>query len=65
MSFLDSRRRFLRALGASGAALATGSWLSRIGYTAAAGPARAVINQAHSLDLPSHSVSAITLMTSR
>jgi alpha-N-arabinofuranosidase len=46
MSLLVSRRRALRALGASGAALASGSWLSRIGYTAAAGPARAVINQA-------------------
>jgi alpha-N-arabinofuranosidase len=42
-----SRREFLTTLGASGAALAAGSWLPGIGYTAtAAGPARAVINQA-------------------
>jgi alpha-N-arabinofuranosidase len=46
MSLEVSRRRFLSTLGQSGAALATGSWLSRIGYAAAAGPARAVINQA-------------------
>jgi alpha-N-arabinofuranosidase len=46
MSLDVSRRRFLHSLGQAGAALATGSWLSRIGYAAAAGPARAVINQA-------------------
>ncbi len=41
-----SRRGFLEDLGKSGAALAAGSWLGSIGYAAAAGPARAVINQA-------------------
>ncbi len=42
-----SRRDFLLTLGQSGAALATGSWLSSIGYTQTrGGPARAVINQA-------------------
>jgi alpha-N-arabinofuranosidase len=41
-----ARREFLRTLGKSGAALAAGSWLQAIGYTAAAGPARVVINQA-------------------
>ncbi len=42
-----SRRDFLLTLGKSGAALATGSWLSSIGYTQTrSGPARAVINQA-------------------
>jgi alpha-N-arabinofuranosidase len=41
------RRTFLEGLGKSGAALAAGSWLSRLGYAeAATGPARAVINQA-------------------
>jgi len=42
-----SRRRFLEGLGKSGAALAAGSWLSSIGYAAASGPARVVINQGH------------------
>jgi len=46
MTLSVSRRRFLNSLGQAGAALATGSWLSRIGYAAAAGPTRAVINQA-------------------
>src|ERR671912_1954178 len=41
-----SRREFLAGLGKSGAALAAGSWLGSIGYAAATGPARAVINQA-------------------
>jgi len=40
-----SRRRFLEGLGKSGAALAAGSWLGSIGYAAASGPARVVINQ--------------------
>jgi alpha-N-arabinofuranosidase len=43
-----SRRQFLAGLGASGAALATGSWLTSIGYAQAAGPARAIVNQARS-----------------
>jgi alpha-N-arabinofuranosidase len=47
MSTAPTRREFLLRLGTSGAALATGSWLSRIGYAQIArGPARAVINQA-------------------
>jgi alpha-N-arabinofuranosidase len=47
MSLTLCRRRFLTALGQSGAALAAGSWLSSIGYTQTrGGPARAVINQA-------------------
>ncbi len=47
MSLTLCRRRFLTALGKSGAALAAGSWLSSIGYTQTrGGPARAVINQA-------------------
>src|SRR6266851_4354144 len=47
MSTEPTRREFLLQLGQSGAALATGSWLSRIGYAQIArGPARAVINQA-------------------
>ena len=41
-----SRRGFLEDLGKSGAALAAGSWLGSIGYAAATGPARAVVNQA-------------------
>jgi len=41
-----SRRQFLAGLGASGAALATGSWLTSIGYAQAAGPARTIVNQA-------------------
>ena len=41
-----NRRGFLEDLGKSGAALAAGSWLGGIGYAAATGPARAVINQA-------------------
>jgi alpha-N-arabinofuranosidase len=41
------RRTFLEGLGKSGAVLAAGPWLGRIGYVeAATGPARAVINQA-------------------
>jgi alpha-N-arabinofuranosidase len=41
------RRAFLATLGAAGAALATGSWLGRIGYAQAArGPARAILNGA-------------------
>jgi alpha-L-arabinofuranosidase len=46
MSPTLSRRQFLAGLGASGAALATGSWLSSIGYAATTGPARAIVNQA-------------------
>src|SRR6266545_8209328 len=47
MSTAANRREFLLGLGKSGAALATGSWLSRIGYAQAGrGPARAVIAQA-------------------
>src|SRR3984893_11987901 len=47
MSTVRNRREFLLQLGQSGAALATGSWLSGIGYAQIArGPARAVINQA-------------------
>jgi alpha-N-arabinofuranosidase len=41
------RRSFLESLGKSGAALAAGSWMSRLGFAeAASGPARAVIHQA-------------------
>ena len=41
------RRAFLASLGRSGAALAAGSWLSRIGYAQTSrGPARVVLNQA-------------------
>jgi alpha-L-arabinofuranosidase len=47
MSLSVSRRTFLESLGKSGAALATGSWLSSFGYAQVSrGPARAVINQA-------------------
>ena len=47
MSPTLQRRRFLEGLGRSGAALAAGSWLSRIGYAyAAAGPARVTISRA-------------------
>ena len=40
------RRRFLEQLGMTGAALAASPWLSRVGYAAASGPARTVINPA-------------------
>jgi alpha-N-arabinofuranosidase len=41
-----NRRRFLASLGATGAALATSSWLEAIGYAQAVrGPARALIQQ--------------------
>src|SRR3954470_5287741 len=46
MSLTVGRRQFLEQLGRSGAALAAGSWLASIGYAAAAGPARAIVNQA-------------------
>ena len=46
MSLTVGRRQFLEQLGRSGAALAAGSWLASIGYVAAAGPARAIVNQA-------------------
>ena len=47
MSPTAGRRQFLEQLGRSGAALAAGSWLASFGFVAAAaGPARAVINQA-------------------
>ena len=46
MSHAAGRRQFLEQLGRSGAALAAGSWLAGMGYVAAAGPARAVVNQA-------------------
>jgi alpha-L-arabinofuranosidase len=39
------RRTFLTQLGATGAALASGSWLASIGYAQTRGPAKAVINQ--------------------
>ena len=43
---LPTRRRFLEGLGQSGAALAAGSWLSRVGPAAAApGPARATLSR--------------------
>src|SRR5512134_3150689 len=43
------RRTFLEGLGKSGAALAAGSWLARIGHVeAAGGPARAVVDLARS-----------------
>ena len=46
MSLTVGRRQFLEQLGRSGAALAAGSWLASVGYVAAAGPARAIVNQA-------------------
>ncbi len=46
MSLTVGRRQFLEQLGRSGAALAAGSWLASMGYVAAAGPARAIVNQA-------------------
>ena len=46
MSLTLGRRQFLEQLGRSGAALAAGSWLASVGYVAAAGPARAIVNQA-------------------
>ncbi len=42
-----SRRDFLKTAGYSGAALAAGSFLTRIGYAQAAGPARTLIDSAH------------------
>ncbi len=52
MSSNFDRRTFLAALGGSGAALATGSWLSAIGYAQAArGPARAMVTQPRDRDL--------------
>ncbi|MEO7191368.1 MAG: alpha-N-arabinofuranosidase [Vicinamibacterales bacterium] len=48
MAYTPNRRRFLEQLGATGAALAAGPWLSRIGYAQARGPARTVVNQARS-----------------
>jgi alpha-N-arabinofuranosidase len=48
MTHAVNRRRFLEGLGKSGAALAAGSWLRRIGYAQAGrGPARALLNRAH------------------
>ena len=41
-----SRRRFLKQIGYSGAALTASSWLAGIGYAQTRGPARTVINQA-------------------
>jgi hypothetical protein len=47
MSTAPTRREFLLERGQSAAAVAAGSWLSRIGYTQIGrGPARAVINLA-------------------
>jgi alpha-N-arabinofuranosidase len=40
------RRAFLASLGKSGAALAAGSWLGGMGFVAAAGSGRVVLNQA-------------------
>src|SRR5919197_1804058 len=39
-----TRRRFLAELGTSAAAIAAGPWLKMIGYAAASGPARAIVN---------------------
>jgi alpha-N-arabinofuranosidase len=47
MTCITSRRRFLTQLGSAGAVLAGGSWLARVGYAQARGPARTVIDQAH------------------
>jgi alpha-N-arabinofuranosidase len=41
-----NRRKFLKQVGFSGAALTAGSWLTSIGYAQTRGPARTVINQA-------------------
>ncbi len=41
-----NRRKFLTQLGGAGAALASSSWLTSLGFAQAHGPARAVINQA-------------------
>jgi alpha-N-arabinofuranosidase len=47
MTITLNRRRFLSALGKSGAMLTAGSWLGSIGYAQTSrGPARAVIHQA-------------------
>jgi len=45
MSVTFTRRQFLESLGAAGAALVAESWLGRIGFAQARGPARVVINQ--------------------
>ncbi len=45
MSVTFTRRQFLESLGATGAALVAESWLGRIGFAQARGPARVVINQ--------------------
>ena len=41
-----NRRKFLKQICCSGAALTAGSWLTSIGYAQTRGPARTVINQA-------------------
>ena len=41
-----SRRRFLKQIGYTSAALTAGSWLASIGYAQTRGPARTIINQA-------------------
>src|SRR5690242_1009565 len=46
MTAIFNRRQFLESLGAAGAALLADSWLGRIGFAQARGPARAVITQA-------------------
>jgi alpha-N-arabinofuranosidase len=46
MTDMLSRRTFLEGLGKTGAALAAGSWLGAVGYAAASGPARTIVNQA-------------------
>jgi alpha-N-arabinofuranosidase len=46
VSHLPNRRDFMVRLGRSGAALAAGSWLSRLGYAQTRGPARAVLQGA-------------------
>ena len=47
MTYSTDRRRFLARLGASGAALATASWLPGFGYAQSRGPARTIVDQRH------------------